>query len=417
MKEINKVRIELGLLFLLLLIIMPRTSMDFDFQMWKRWALYIHHNGLTNAYGDPTVSYYPVYLYIIYLYDLVMGSDALITQNIVYLKCFTLVFDFLPVIILCCFRQNFFKDKVPYLFLLLNIAYLFNTVVWGQIDSIHTSLIFLSILYAFDRPMLSIVLYAIAFATKPQAIIFLPIVILLLLYNSKSIGKLINLILIGIAAELIVLSPFLIAGKAGDLIYVATHFVNYFRCTSIGAFNIWYLVLKNAYLTMDYEKIGSLTYQQVGYIMFFGSSAVIMLLLLFRIAKLRFSKTKPDDDTLQLLMLSSGLIALYFFYFNTQMHERYSHPMLLFFFFYGVCSKNYKVFFLASIPYLLSLDKCYPDYFPIKHYKIFFAAKVIAIWYTLTVIYATYELLRQYKIRTEYTLAKAAFAMRKMSTR
>ena len=53
-------------------------------------------------------------------------------------------------------------------------------------------------------------------------------------------------------------------------------------------------------------------------------------------------------------------------------------------------SRNYKLYILASIPFLLSLDKCMPDYLPIVHYKFIYASKVIALWYTATVIYGSY---------------------------
>jgi hypothetical protein len=82
------------------------------------------------------------------------------------------------------------------------------------------------------------------------------------------------------------------------------------------------------------------------------------------------------------------------------MHERYAHPIIIFFFFYGVVSKNYKLCILASIPYLLSLDKAFsfPDgYLPIVHYKFIYASKVIALWYTATVIYGSYLLYRVHR--------------------
>lgn len=388
--------------------------MVYDRQMWIRWALYIHHNGLTNAYSDPTVAYYPVYLYFLYVYDLIKGTDAAIIQDIGQLKYATLVFDFLPVIVLCCFKQNKIKEKIPYLFLLLNIAYLYNTMIWGQMDSIHTALIFLSVLFAFDKPVLGIVLYAIAFCTKPQAIIYLPVITLITLYKLKGARQLFALLFAGVATAAVCLSPFLLAGKGADLVYVATHFVNYFHHTSMGAFNMWYLLLRDSWNTMDYEKIGPLTYNQVGYILFFGFSAIVLLILLARLLRLKYKNMDADNNTMQLIMLASGLIALYFFYFNTQMHERYSHPMLLFFFFYGVYSRNFKVFFLACIPYALSLEKCYPNYFPIPHYKIIFAAKIIGVWYTLLLAYATYELLRQYKLRLEWKMAIEAISNRKI---
>ncbi len=112
-----------------------------------------------------------------------------------------------------------------------------------------------------------------------------------------------------------------------------------------------------------------------------------------------------DARDYELLFLSTGLLCLYFFYFNSQMHERYAHPIIILFFFYAVVSKNYKLYILASIPYLLSLDKSFsfPDgYLPIVHYKFIYASGIIAGWYTVTLVYGSclfYRLNRQPKIR------------------
>ena len=103
-----------------------------------------------------------------------------------------------------------------------------------------------------------------------------------------------------------------------------------------------------------------------------------------------------------MLFLSTGLLCLFFFYFNSQMHERYAHPIIIFFFFYGVASGNYKLYILASIPYFLSLDKLFPDFLPVVHYKIIWASKVIAIWYTLAVAYGSWLYFKAYRIRNEY---------------
>ena len=108
-----------------------------------------------------------------------------------------------------------------------------------------------------------------------------------------------------------------------------------------------------------------------------------------------------------MMFLLAGLLSLFFFYFNTQMHERYSHPMLLFFFFYGVYSKNYNLYALASVSYFLSLEAAFPNFFPMPHPKIIFAMKVITIWYTLTLVYGMWLFFREYGIGKEYRMLKS----------
>lgn len=408
-QDIKKARIETGLLFLLFLFILPTRNMIFDFEFWTNWAVSIHHNGITNIYSDPEVNYHPVFLYILYIYDLIQGSEAHIRANINYIKFVPLAFDFLPIVVFCCFRQSLITRPIPYLYLLLNIAYLFNSMVWGQVDSIHTNLVFLGLLLAFTQPVAAIALFMLALGTKLQTIVFLPLLGIIYLYSIKTVKQAIWVLGTATLMLLVILAPFIAAGKVGQVWHVVTHAVGFYPRVSVGAFNIWYLIMAgNPYHTMDYETYIGLSYKHTGLLLFFITSGLTLLPMFFRMIRLRKNGRPADEDTQKLLMLTGGLIALYFFYFNTQMHERYAHPIIIFFFFYAVYSKDYKLYILASIAYVLSLDKCFPDYLPIVHYKIIFASKVIAIWYTITIGYGMYSFFRQYSIKTEYLALKEA---------
>ncbi|MBL7717308.1 MAG: hypothetical protein JNL72_00625 [Flavipsychrobacter sp.] len=386
MKERSRDRLILAMLFVLYLIILPGRYFVYDFEFWTDWALYIHRHGITNIYDNPTTNYHPGFLYCLYLYDLLMGSEELIVKNINYIKYIPMVFDFLPIVVLCGFRQRLVELKIPYLFLLLNIAYMFNSMCWGQVDAIHTNLIFLSLLCAFYRPYWSVGLFMAAITFKLQAIVFIPILGIILLYSVRNAKRLISLAVFGAALLALFISPFLLSGNAGKLWYVVTHAVGFYPRVSICAFNLWTLLLHDTYNTMDYTEFFILSYKQTGLLLFLASSGLTLLPLLLRIVRHIKEKSPITHDTRQMLLLAAGMISLYFFYFNTQMHERYAHPIIIFFFFYGVYSKNYKLYILASIPYFLSLDKCFPDFLPVYHYKIIWAMKVIAIWYTLTLL-------------------------------
>ena len=414
MQDIKKARIEIGMLFLLLVIVVPRMSMMFDFEYWTDWALYIHNHGLTSIYSNPTANYHPFYFYVIWLYDLVQGSEFYIRQNIHFLKFFPLIFDFLPLVVLCCFRQTVVTEKIPYMYLLLNIAYLFNSYVWGQVDSIYSSLSFLALIFAFNRPVLSAFLFAMAMAMKPQPIVYIPVLAIAWLYSVRDLKTWLQLLFVIAATWLLVALPFIVTSNGDKLWAILSTPVGRYPRISVGAFNLWYLATsKNPYHTPDAATYFILTYKQWGLILFFLSCGLALLPLFFRLARQKLNSEPIANDNQQMLMLVSGLVTLNFFYFNTQMHERYAHPIMLFFFFYAVYSKNYKLYILASIPYFLSLDKTFPDFLPVVHYKIIWASKVIAIWYTLTVIYASWEYFRQYRIGAEYRLLKEAWKARK----
>lgn len=389
-QSLPKARLELSVLFLLYMFLLPRAYMEYDMGFWRDWALYIHRHGLAHAY-DGTINYFPVYIYGLYIYDLLQGTEAHIIQHINSIKVLFVCFDFLPVAVLCCFRHKLLDFKIPYFYLLLNIAYVFNSMIWGQIDSIYTNLSFLAIITAIRYPAAGLWLYVLALNSKPQAIEFLPVVAAVLLYSIRQARQIFIAGAGAVLLQFLLLLPFIATGGPAKLLHVATHVVGLYNNLSICAFNIWYLITRsNPYFIKDTDIYLLFSYRTWGLVMFALSAGWVMVPLIKRLIQLRLAKLQFDKHTYQLLFLATGLLCLYFFYFNTQMHERYAHPIIIFFFFYGVTSGNYKLYALASIPYLLSLDKCFPDYLPIVHYKIIYASVIIAIWYTATVAYGTY---------------------------
>jgi Gpi18-like mannosyltransferase len=413
MQNIKKARIEIVLLLLLVAVLMPRSFMQFDLEHWLKWALLIYRDGITNIYDHRIADYQPLYYYFLWVFDWIQGSKQHIVENITCIKLLPLCFDFLPVIVLCGFRQSIIKAEIPYMYLLLNIAYLFNTCVWGQIDSIYTCLCFFTILFGVSRPILSAFLFAIALALKPQPIIFIPLVGVIWLFGVRNFKT--ALLMIGTIAAtwLAIALPFIVAGRGEDVWNVTVGAVGRFPRVSLGAFNIWYLITNdNPYHTWDKTTYFILSYKQWGLTLFIISSGLVMLTVLFRFLRARIEKEELSQDMIKMIMLTAGLITLYFFYFNTQMHERYAHATLLFFFFYGVLQKDYKLYILASVPYLLSLDKLMPEYLPVTHYKIIWASQAIAVWYTLELVYGSYLFFSQYNLKLEYQKLKATLAFR-----
>lgn len=392
--SLTRQRIEILLLFALYLVILPKAFMAYDKDLFCSWAVYIHHHGFQNIYNNPTTDYPAVYLYGLYIFDLLQGTDANIIRNFDTIKIFALFFDFLPIVVLCCFRQKILSFNIPYLYLLINIAYLFNTMIWGQIDSIYTNLIFIAVITGIFYPVAGILLYVLALNTKVQSIQFLPVMVLITIYSTRKLKTVVVAIIAAIALQLMLFLPFILSGQTGRAIHVFTSVVNRYNNLSLSAFNIWYLITGgNPAFTNSNDVYFIFSYKTIGLIMYCIALLAVLAPLVKRIWTLRKHKLPMDDKAYQILFLSTGLACLFFFYFNAQMHERYSHPIIIFFFFYGVASKNYKLFILASIPYYLSLDKSfsYPDgYLPVIHYKIIYASKIIALWYTATVVYGSY---------------------------
>jgi Gpi18-like mannosyltransferase len=376
------------LLLLLYIILLPRVYMEYDMGFWRQWALAIHEHGVGKAYQHG-INYLPVFVYALYVYDLLQGTANQIATNINSIKILFVIFDFLPIIVLLSWGKKLLPFAIPQWLLLFNIAYLFNSMVWGQIDSIYTNLSFLAIIFAMRKPAISMLLYLVALNTKPQAIEFLPVLVVLWWLSRKPLK---TFVLGAVACTFVQASlvlPFILSGSLPTLIEAATTVVGRYNKLSICAFNFWYLVQpNNPYFIDDSTTFLVFSYRQWGMLLFGASLVWILVPLAKHLRRLKTVTASPA--TWELVFLGTGLICLYFFYFNAQMHERYAHPIVILFFFYSVASGNYALYILASIAYFLSLDKCFPDYLPIVHYKFIFASKVIALWYTATVVYGTY---------------------------
>jgi len=55
-------------------------------------------------------------------------------------------------------------------------------------------------------------------------------------------------------------------------------------------------------------------------------------------------------------VLTFGMVPLLFFFFCTQMHERYSHPAIFFLVLYSILSRKWYIGLLGSLAYLLNID-------------------------------------------------------------
>ena len=81
-----------------------------------------------------------------------------------------------------------------------------------------------------------------------------------------------------------------------------------------------------------------------------------------------------------------------FFYFNTQMHERYAHSALLFFFLYGVKSSSYWLYGLTSLAYFLNMESVL-NAIPFLHPQTFiFDQRLIAVIYLIVIIIGIWKL-------------------------
>lgn len=375
-------------LYILLCFLTPHFSYQGDTVEWVRWASYIQQKGITTVY-QTDINYPPVFLYLLWLYQFIFNSPQLISENLIWLKHALLLFDLLPLLILYFFKRESFSYLI-FLFIGLNIGYLHNSVVWGQIDSLPSFFVFFSLFFVSYNIPISSILLAFALFTKFQVVIIVPIVVLVFFnFYGLNFKKIFQFKLVFIITTIVLFLPFIIGGQLHNFLSMLRNQVGLYPACSLNAFNFWYLVLpENPLLVMDDNLWLGLSFKSWGLTMFFFFSA----LTLFPYAIQLNRKVKIPTE---LYFNLAALIVLLFFYFNTEMHERYSFFALLPLFIFGYYSNNWIPFILLSVLYFLNADLILgfilPSYFNNELFQTTIALLFLGLMLYLVFIQWTYK--------------------------
>jgi Gpi18-like mannosyltransferase len=371
--------------FLFLASLIDDKAMGFDVSLFVKWAIAIKMNGVSMIYQpENTVDYLPGFLYILQVYTWFVNDVNTISDTIYFVKLVPLFFEILAVLLMC----SFFKSKIQQIFFFclgaFNVAYFYNTMAWFQIDGWVASMMFFSVFAALNNRLFgSLVLFVIAVNIKFQAIIILPVLGLYWLSQIKTFKQLLSAILIVVSSELLILSPFLVNGSVTVIFQNVFNTYNLFPYVSLNARNIWMLIEENPRFLDDSNLLGFLPYKTWGLILFSVSSLGVVIPLVM----ILFKQGIKDKIKSQMLVLSSVLACFYFFYFNTQMHERYIHYAFPFVMYYSFNYKTIGLYLLFSIASFLNLESLL---FNLKYWdanSILMSHRFITILFTIVVVF------------------------------
>lgn len=350
------------LFFVLLLLLVPHAGFQDDVMCWTRWATYIFEHSLGDVYYVEDNNYNPLYHYFLWLYAQLMGSPEKIMHYRHWLKGFTLLFDFAGAFWAASLvRERRFEQA---LLLLFNFSFLYDTLIWEQVDAIYTCFAFGAVVLAVQNRLISSALcFVLALAAKTQAIIFLPPLLLLWVPQWWLQPK--RMALAGVASAgllLVLLAPFIWGAEKNYLPHIID--INLgargkYPVISMNCYNFWHILLRNPDLTWgaDKQPLAGLTYHLWGLLLFGLTSALALWpLLIAAIRKLTNRSATATAFDLAPTLLSVGLVPLLFAFFNTQMHERYWHAAILFLAGYGFIRRDYWPYVLASMAYVLNLE-------------------------------------------------------------
>jgi len=342
-----------------------------DQEYWLEWTTAIQNFGLGAVYHESGANYPPAFLYVLALWgrssQLLGGS---LSQNFGLLRSFVLVFDILTLFILGKILQKINLSRWPILLMLLNIGWLYNTLIWRQVDAVFTFFLVLTVYLLLSKKILVATLcFLVALNTKVQSIVFLPTFLLVLAdgmdwhHSRKTLGSsllsLVRVVVAVVVLQCFLLLPFFQAGTLQLAWYSVTQSVDYYPVISANAYNFWVALLSPDIIwSSDAVIISHLSYKQWGLLLFGVASFISLLPLAALVWKRRFTRLELQKKW-EITSASTALTFGAFFLFNTQMHERYMHPAIVFCALFALVSRkkwSYLWVVVWSFLYFLNLE-------------------------------------------------------------
>ena len=344
---------------------------SWDQNFWLHWTDQILLGGIGSVYTAYGCNYPPLIFYILFIWG--KWSQLLqvpLADNFGALRTLVFAFDILT---LGVFAQVLAKLKLrtwPVLLLIFNVGWLYNSLIWRQVDAIFSFLILVS-LYCLLSKRLSwaTVFYVLAINAKVQSVVFLPLFVLGLLavliekkrehhtWVKPSLRLIVETIFIAGLAQTLLLLPFILNGTVADALTSITQAVDYYPIISANAHNFWLMLLGEPRMSgSDTQLFWQVSYKHWGYVLFCTASFFTLL----PAAIISISKGEVTlREKWEVFSASTALTFAAFFLFNTQMHERYIHPAIVFCGLFAVVSRKKWAFVwyvLWSALYFMNLE-------------------------------------------------------------
>jgi len=347
-------------LFIVLLLMVP-LSHHYDLDLFLKWGLHNYQYGISKIYIDSNTDYMPITHYLLYFFVSIQSDLSRLDITLPLFKLIFTAIEFVFALLLL----RFLKIKADWIFyfliIVLNPAFFYNSYVWGQVDSLYSFVVIISLYLGYKNKIpAAFGIMAFALLCKFQAIFYIPILGLIALPHFIN-----RPITIFWSALSIIVVLFIFTAPLENpfaIIDIMKNSVDRYPFPTVNAFNIWFLfeskpALMDLGAIKDTDPFLGLNYKIYGYILFFTASFFALLPLLKK--TWRNILTKNYSFSYELIALSGALVALNFFYFLTQMHERYCHTCIFFIIIYCFSKKKYLIYTLFSYAYLANLVHIY----------------------------------------------------------
>lgn len=257
-----------------------------------------------------------------------------------------------------------YKALVGALIYAMHPAVIHNSSYWGQTDAIYSAYVLLALIgLVCNLPLLSGVCTSLFVLGKPQGIIFLPLIILTLPFRLR---YQVRFWLGSIISATFILLPFILDKSVGSVIHILTVAVGSNHNVSANAYNFWWSVLAGRTWFADTDLLyDTISYRHVGFIIFGIIYATTLLLL-----RKNIRPKKWDEKNIMKIFSAFALISNAFFLYNTEMHERYMFPFIVFGIVPALFHKKYALLY-TGITVLLFLNVVKLEPWPIMQAVLF----------------------------------------------
>ena len=312
----------------------------FDVDCFKSWADATGYYGLKGMYHSGMfLDYPPGYMYVLALTNAIQNIFGLDFHSVIYtfiIKLPAIMADIAGGYFLYRVAKDQLEEKQA-LFItacyVLCPALIFGSSIWGQIDSFYTLLMVLALYFiSEDDVTKAAVVYAAALITKPQALLFGP-VLLFWVISKKDIKILFKAVGTGLGCMWLLALPFSQGISPLWLVGLYRNTFNGYRYFTVNGYNL-YMLLDRNWTGLDSVAGAEMI-----------NPAVIGLCFIF--CGWNYFRQKGKGK-----IFSTALVFItVFFSFCTMMHERYMHPAIILALLAFVYTKNrayFAVFLVAA---------------------------------------------------------------------
>ena len=359
-----------------------------DVGCFKAWSDATVYYGLDKMYHSGMfLDYPPGYMYILWITRLIRGLFGIGYDSVAHLfliKLPPMLADIAGATLVYKMAKQHMGEKwglfltAAYVF---NPALVFNSAVWGQIDSYYTLFMVLALYYiSIDDVIRASVVYAMALITKPQALLFGP-VLLFWVIGKKDWKILVKAVSTGLGCMWLMALPFGQSLSPLWLINLYKNTFNGYRYFTVNGYNTYMLA------GLNWQKLDKVP----------GAEAIntVVILLCFIFCRIAYFRQKNKGK-----IFSTALVFItVFFSFCTMMHERYMHPAILLALLAFILTKNvgyFTVFLTGSAANYLNVvasmvSQCDGVEITPPVYNTISVIAIATAVITVTVVYKSFE--------------------------